>query len=323
MFKKEPKNSQYFFNEGWGNEQHLKTLSEYTLQENKLRNIEIQISTPAKLDSHFVSQGRFKSPFPSEYLPEEAKEVHFELHSPGENFADFPVCVIFSMTGDQGYTYRYNAYVKALLKKGIGSLLVENPFYGTRRPSYQKDFHFVSVQDMLVMALSSVEEGLAIVNWLRNQGCKKIGVGGVSQAAMIAGGIGALTPFPIAVACSLVAHSPEVILCDGLLRKFVNWKTLHSESYAETQYRLIKLFKGTDLTQLPRPFFPKATLLQGARIDLVAPRYSVKMIHRLWPGSELSWLPGTHITSLLYHKRSFPKLVAKAFKRLEPSDKDS
>jgi hypothetical protein len=315
--KKNDKCPHYFFNQGWGESLALEKLSKYSFQNDSAKKLKLDLRPGKEKYKHSYFEGSFVSPFPHEYLPAEAKEVHFQIHSPAEEFEKFPICILFSMTGDEGYSYRFNSYSKYLLKKGIATLLLENPFYGLRRPSYQKDFHFVSVSDMLAMALSAVEEGIALLHWLKERGCSKLGVAGVSQAAMMAGAVGALTPFPVAVGCSLVAHSPEVILCDGLLRKFVNWKALNMENFAETQYRLIQLFAPTDLTKLPRPCFPKATILQGAFNDLVAPRYSVKMIHRLWPGSELRWLPGTHLTSLALHKNSFSKIICDSFANLE------
>ena len=50
--------------------------------------------------------------------------------------------------------------------------------------------------------------------WLKGQGVEKIGVAGISQAAMMAGGVGAYTPFPIAVAANAFRVSATGILSE-------------------------------------------------------------------------------------------------------------
>jgi len=38
-------------------------------------------------------------------------------------------------TGDDTYWRRYNGFVKPLLALGVSSILLQNPFYGERKPS--------------------------------------------------------------------------------------------------------------------------------------------------------------------------------------------
>lgn len=318
FFFEREKPEQRFFNNGWGDPEKLKILASHDLQSFNLVTPQVTLKEKENLNSHWECEGSFRSAFAVDYLPQESHLSRFKILAPDENIFDHPLCLLFAMTGDQGFSYRRTHYALPLLKKGIGSVLLENPLYGARRPAYQQDYFFVSVTDMVAMALAAVEEGVTLIRWLKEQqGVPYLGVAGLSQAAMMAGAVAAVTPFPIAAVCSLVAHSPEVILCDGLLRKFVNWEALKGTTQAEIQYQLIQAFRSTDLTKLRRPAYPEATLLQGAYNDFVAPRYSVKMIHRLWPGSELRWLPGTHLTSLALHKKSFVNLIVEAFKRIE------
>jgi hypothetical protein len=49
-----------------------------------------------------------------------------------------PVVLHYAGTGDQGYTRRRVILAKPLMNEHkIGSVIIENPFYGTRRPKEQ------------------------------------------------------------------------------------------------------------------------------------------------------------------------------------------
>lgn len=227
-----------------------------------------------------------------------------------------PLCICFPMTGDEGFSIRTRTFAVPLVNKGIGVIMLENPYYGSRRPKDQKNYFLSRVHDMLVMCIAAVEEGRALVEWARREGHPQIGVAGVSQGGMIAAAVSSLTEIPLAVAISLAAHSPDVILTEGLLRSFVDWSAL-GEEHEKVAERLREIFAIGDLSKMPSPRHPRASYILGAKRDLVVPKYSVQRIHEKWTGSRLKWLPGTHVTSIALHEKAFRNVTLKAFEALE------
>ncbi len=47
----------------------------------------------------------------------------------------------------------------------IGSILVENPYYGLRKPSYQSRSSLLYVTDLYIMGKALVLETLALLHW--------------------------------------------------------------------------------------------------------------------------------------------------------------
>lgn len=311
-----PDRADLFFSEGWGEDERIARLA-------------ARGAAPVTADIPAIDwqawetsggirkrAGSFPSPFPGELLAEESRTAHVELHLPENADATTPIFILFAMTGDQGFRRRARSYARPLAQRGIGTLLLENPYYGARRPAYQKSFMLASVADILAMCLAAVEEGLALIQHLRAQGYRRIGVGGVSQGGMLAMIVGAHANHlgaddPVAIVSSLTPHAPEVIFTEGVLRNFVDWKALGCASENDAVDRFRELFRMGSVHHLPRPARPETVHLLGAKRDLVVPARSFEQIHQAWPGTHLQWLPGTHLTSLLFHDRNFVSAIAR------------
>uniref|UniRef100_A0A915M3H4 Uncharacterized protein n=1 Tax=Meloidogyne javanica TaxID=6303 RepID=A0A915M3H4_MELJA len=54
---------------------------------------------------------------------------------PGPNRKRNGLIIHLAPTGDDTYWRRYNGFVKPLLALGVSSILLQNPFYGERKPS--------------------------------------------------------------------------------------------------------------------------------------------------------------------------------------------
>jgi hypothetical protein len=302
-----------FFRNGWGDPSILNELSDPALLSGPATPVaQVRFADrPTKLNG-LSKDVEFLSPM-SKFLPEESKMARLRIYLPKNYTKKTPLTLIFAMTGDAGFKNRIFSFSKDLLNEGIGTVLLENSYYGFRRPKDQKSYMLNHVQDMLAMSIASVQEGKSILHWLREKGFENLGVSGVSQGGMVASVVGAVSPEPVSIAASLAAHSPEVIFTEGLLRTFVDWKALGFKKPSEGAKKFRELFQGGDVTQLKTPNAPSRAYLQGAKRDLVVPSYSVKKIHENWPGSKLSWLPGTHVSSLALHSRGFRKLISSSF----------
>ncbi|MEO5668553.1 MAG: alpha/beta hydrolase family protein [Bdellovibrionota bacterium] len=303
----------YFFDQGWGNETQLKLLSDKALTLLPPAPIEILWDSATSDSNGTHRSGRFESPLPAHLIHSEARKAWIELHLPHDANYETPLCVVFAMTGDEGFEYRFRTLSQQLLRIGIGTLLLENSYYGQRKPKAQRDFRLQTVSEMLSMSVASVMEGKALLKHLRDLGYKNLGVAGVSQGGMVAALVGAQSEFPVAIASSLAAHAPDEVLARGLLSCFVEWNALKSADGIDAKDRLRDLFKVGDVTEFAAPQAPRAAYLLGAKKDAVIPRDSIARIHDHWPGSQLRWIPGTHVTSIFAHSRAFRRLIRDAF----------
>eukprot|EP00117_Sycon_ciliatum_P040493 scpid101371/ scgid0895/ Uncharacterized protein C4orf29 homolog len=131
-----------FFTNGWGPEHQL-------LQFIKFRRVlgnrlecasRVKDDTPIIIEKvqnrsdHTITSGHFLSPIvhiAEGILPKESENCHFELITPKQwpSSSRQPVCIHLAGTGDHGTLWRRQQLAYPLLKKGIGSIIVENPFY--------------------------------------------------------------------------------------------------------------------------------------------------------------------------------------------------
>lgn len=53
--------------------------------------------------------------------------------------------------------------------KNIASIILESPYYGKRRPLYQKGSKLTHVSDLLTLGRATIEESLSILHWAHHQ----------------------------------------------------------------------------------------------------------------------------------------------------------
>ena len=86
----------------------------------------------------------------------------------------------------QGFWRRRELTALPLLKeRGIGALLLENPFYGTRKPKGQTRSQLNHVSDLLVMGLSLVLECINLIGWLQGRSLGPVGLTGISMGGHV------------------------------------------------------------------------------------------------------------------------------------------
>jgi hypothetical protein len=265
-----------------------------------------------------VRSGAFRSPV-AHWLAPECAEVPVKLTVPaGESFPCARVCVLFAATGEEGFRPR-RGWAMRLAEHGIGSLLFENPYYGHRRPSGQRAAALRSVADQFAMNLSTVQEGRALVHWLREQGVPRIGVSGYSQGGMMAAFVGALTPFAVATVPRGTGAAARPVFTEMELTKFFFWRRLAEQLEGREQARryLGRCLDPVDVCRFPPPVDPRAAILVASRQDRFVPADEVRRLHRHWPGSELRWLQAGHVSGALY-RRTHLRAMVDALQRVDP-----
>lgn len=166
-----------FFQGGWGDLGAAGELFEFVRTPREPAPIRTVVRRIADISGLHAYEGSFKSP--SAGLPRESRRAYFELLLPPDR-ADAPVCVYLAATGEEDGSRRRRLALP-LVRMGIGALLLDNPFYGRRRPAGQVGSDLRRVADQFAMNRATIEEARALLGWLRTQGHTHVGVSGYSM----------------------------------------------------------------------------------------------------------------------------------------------
>lgn len=74
---------------------------------------------------------------------------------------------------------------KPLLKKGIGSIILENPYYGLRKPKGQVYSSLSYVSDIFVMGGCLILECIVLLHMCEDLGFGPLGVTGLSMGGHV------------------------------------------------------------------------------------------------------------------------------------------
>lgn len=95
--------------------------------------------------------------------------AHFQLVLPRDHrlgIDSIPIGICYAGTGDQGYSRRRMLTALPLLKEyRIGTIILENPFYGLRKPRQQQRSSLYYVSDLFVMGGALMLETMALLHW--------------------------------------------------------------------------------------------------------------------------------------------------------------
>eukprot|EP00074_Homo_sapiens_P074228 XP_011530578.1 protein ABHD18 isoform X4 [Homo sapiens] len=98
-----------------------------------------------------------------------------------------PVCIHLAGTGDHHYWRRRTLMARPMIKEArMASLLLENPYYGCRKPKDQVRSSLKNVSDLFVMGGALVLESAALLHWLEREGYGPLGMTGISMGGHMA-----------------------------------------------------------------------------------------------------------------------------------------
>ena len=291
-------------------------------------------------------QAEFLSP--AGFLPEESRKARIEMILPsvpaGKVATDFPVFIHFAATGDETMFPRRLLIAEPLARKGIASIILENPYYGNRRPASQKDFVIPTVSDQFKMNQSTILEGLSLLSWLDGLGYQNTGVTGISMGGSMAASVAAVCPRPVSVAACIAPVGPGPAFAYGALSNRVDWEALAPELFeyfgetdsttgspessvgarsmvsegqvnqersnpAAAKRKLYRLMAVADLRNYQAPRAPERAILVGANQDAYVPFRSVQALHQHWVGSNLRVLSGGHVSAVLLNGHHFRQAI--------------
>ena len=228
---------------GWGDVNKLKSIfrTRKVVSNRNQCNLMVRPDHPVNVgpviettSSYSLFEGHFSSPminFIGDFIPPEAHTSRFQMILPKTWTQPIkPICIHLAGTGDHFFGRRRILMAKPLLKEyGIGSIILENPFYGTRKPVDQKRSSLRNVSDIFVMGGCLILETIALLNWLRREGFGPLGVTGISMGGHNAALAGTSWNQPCSIIPCLSWTTASRSFTEGVLRESVPWDVLESE----------------------------------------------------------------------------------------------
>ena len=300
-----------FFSAGWGDQDALELFLANSDQHPEPPAAEIHWSADTSDDRDtVVRDGIFQSPSPD--LPPEIATARVRWMS-GRNGSE-RVCLLMPATNDHGYVTR-SRLAKHLARSDVASLMLESPFYGSRKVSGGGPH---TVLEAMILGRAAATEGLSLARAFQSEG-RTVGVSGYSMGGSISAVISALSTSPLATAPLAASHSPAPVFCEGVLRQAVDWAALGG---ATAQRDLADVLGRSSALLLPPPVHASSAIFAVGRDDGYIPPHAITSLHRHWPGSELRWLRGGHASIYFVGFRRLAGVIVEAFERLQRTTTD-
>ncbi|KAI1294988.1 hypothetical protein HDE_06025 [Halotydeus destructor] len=239
-----------FFTQGWGEPEKMKRIfaMRKLMRDKDKCNGLIDNDHPITIDkevesnaSYTVFEGHFESPMVKYFgnmIPKEAHAAKFQLVLPKKwNHETLkPICIHLAGTGDHYFWRRRVLMAKPLLKEsGIASIILENPFYGHRKPQNQTRSSLLNVSDIFIMGGCLILECIALLNW-----CVKMGYGpqcvtGISMGGHMAALAGSSWNKPVSLVPCLSWTTASCVFTQGVMSDSIPWDVLenHYTSFGE------------------------------------------------------------------------------------------
>lgn len=241
-----------FFTKGWGSPE---TLLRIIRLRKELGNREkaakyaptwmetkVELIKEEKQDGCIIIDGKFQSPITTLLpgaCPPESEVAHFQVVLPDTWDGNLrPLVLQFAGTGDHYYWRRRTLMAKPMVKeRKVGSIILENPYYGVRKPKKQlrSSLHYVS--DLFVMGAALILEGQVMLNWAEKQGFGPLCCHGISMGGHMASLAATAWAKPICLVPCLAWSSGSVTFCQGVMAKAINWELLYQQYSTDIDYK--------------------------------------------------------------------------------------
>ncbi|XP_030746322.1 protein ABHD18 isoform X2 [Sitophilus oryzae] len=237
-----------FFTRGWGNPDDLRRLFNFrkiisnrsTCYNLVPKDYPIKITNSHVHANCRVIEGRFRSPFAKHLpgiTPSEVHDAVFQmiipLKWPDDKFK--PVCIHLADYFKFFWRRKY-LMVKPLIEKGIGAIILENPYYGFRKPPAQvrSSVHYVS--DIFVMGGCLILECVTLLNWCESQGFGPLGITGISMGGHMASLAASNWPKPLVLVPCLSWSTASSVFTEGVMSESIDWDMLQNQYFNEKLY---------------------------------------------------------------------------------------
>ncbi|KAM9740468.1 protein ABHD18 isoform 1-T2 [Menidia menidia] len=242
---------------GWGKPEDLKRIFEFRkiiADRERCRTLvpkdyPVYINKTEELTDCFIHDGYFTSPLEHlvpGILPPEAVKARFQFIVPKRWKKNRPVCIQLAGTGDHFFWRRRTLMARPMIKEaGMASLLLENPYYGYRKPKDQLRSSLKNVSDLFVMGGALILESTVLLRWLEREGYWPLGMTGISMGGYMASLAVTNWPKPIPLIPCLSWSTASSVFTTGVLSRAVNWSELEKQYAVNSVYEneIIKLLE--------------------------------------------------------------------------------
>lgn len=293
------------FIQGWGKPEDLKRIFEFRRiigNREKCKDL-VPKDYPVFIDKVEdqsdcqIHNGYFISPLEDivpGILPPESVKARFQFIVPKKWKQHRPVCIHLAGTGDHFFWRRRTLIARPMIKEaGMASLLLENPYYGYRKPKDQIRSSLRNVSDLFVMGGALILESAVLLHWLEREGYWPLGMTGISMGGHMASLAVTNWPKPIPLIPCLSWSTASNVFTTGVLSKAVNWRELEKQYATHSVYEqeIIRMLEycGADSFKMGQDFVKNSpgsfdTLsdleLPGQLLGLSAPRRERLGLHR-------------------------------------------
>lgn len=242
--------SKYFI-KGWGKPDNLKRLFDFkkkmtareTCSQLVPHDYPVMIDKIEDHSNYRILEGHLVSPL-VQYLPEcvpkESHKAWFQVLLPKRWVTDplRPLCIHLAGTGDHYFWRRRTLTCRPLLKEnGVASIILENPFYGLRKPKDQVRSNLHCVSDIFVMGGCLVLESMALLHWCEREGFGPLGITGISMGGHMASLAGANWYKPIGIIPCLSWTTASCVFTQGVMSGAIPWELLQSQYFSDHVFR--------------------------------------------------------------------------------------
>ncbi|KAM8848720.1 protein ABHD18 isoform 1-T2 [Synchiropus picturatus] len=247
---------------GWGKPEDLKRIFEFRkiigdrerCKSLVPKDFPVYIDKTEEHSDCLIHDGFFISPLEHlvpGILPPEAVKARFQFIVPKKWKGSRPVCIHLAGTGDHFFWRRRTLMARPMIKEaGMASLLLENPYYGYRKPKDQLRSCLKNVSDLFVMGGALILESTVLLRWLEREGYSPLGMTGISMGGYMASLAVTNWPKPIPLVPCLSWSTASSVFTTGVLSRAVNWSELEKQYAINSVYEeeIIELLEycGTD-----------------------------------------------------------------------------
>lgn len=245
-----------FFRRGWGRQHNphsgwLSAVRSGTLRPHGIHEIQWEA---LRFPLSTLSLGTFTSPSAS-FLPPESRRARV-LYVPASPYMmptnPPPLVLLLPATGDHGFLRRFISTSVGLRARGIASLILEGPFYGSRRPAGQRGALLDYVHQLPDLGRATIEESLALLRHFRERGFTGQAVTGISQGGLHAAMAASLCDWCVPVVMGFAPHSAVPVFTEGVLSRAVDWNALGGDVQSGmVREQLRRVFAVTDINNFP------------------------------------------------------------------------
>jgi dienelactone hydrolase len=249
------------------------------------------VQAPADFEFTSAREFRFGSPVPSPWP--ENNVVRGRLYCAGQPWQQRPTVVLLhGWNAERGYRVLFPFLAWRLARAGLNAAMIELPYHAQRKPAAPgavRNFLSDDLVRVVEAMRQSVADARALVAWLEQQGCRSVGVWGVSLGGWLAGMLACVDArVRFAVLVTPVARMDRVVeqldFCEPL-RRGLNGARVGLERLNLASHRL-RLSAGD-------------VLVVASEHDLFAPLATVEELVRVWGGVECWRVAHGHISVLM------------------------